>query len=206
MTNFDFALVHSFWLSQKNKNAPVGQSLLGKIEVKILAKLYKEGEIKNFVLLTGKLWGNSYPAVSEIARQDLINLGIPVKNIVTFTDNFDTVSELKSLDKFIKDHDGSFVEICTTSDHKKSIEKLRKILNVIEISIFSAEEIDPKAFTSRKQFHIINHKIYEWFRRFLLDLGIKPQEFSKLAGGRKNGPSKNFFLPTDEYYLPSTRK
>lgn len=77
---FDALLVHTAGYKENPKR--LRPSIRGRLQVRAAAELFHQGLIENIVLAGGKVWGEEYPSLSEVMKDELQRrFQIPQENI-----------------------------------------------------------------------------------------------------------------------------
>ena len=92
---FDAALVHGYWPSQKGDEGLYEQGARGAIITRMAAKEFFRGHIGILVTTNGPVWGNDYPPVGELMVNDWVHkYQIPRERIFAIPQAIPTTDEV----------------------------------------------------------------------------------------------------------------
>lgn len=125
-----------------------------RLRVVAASHLYKKGPYQTILALGGKgqlTHISDVPAVSEVIKNELIDLGVNVENIITETNSGSTFQQLCELNTIIPQKEFDKITIVSNKYHLPRIEAmiktlpdlffLKKLLSERRIELRSAEEI-----------------------------------------------------------------
>lgn len=203
--NYDMIATHLFWLSEK-QGKPV-PSLRGRLLILATAvEYYRQHEKPNIILTTGQVWGDKYPSVAEVAKEELVKkYKIPIEKIVVeLTDakgnpNRETTAEIEGI---IKTAGENRVLEIAEPEHLKTIRNLHEKFYASKnthIDFKNTDEILGKDALRnliprlRHSKYELDLKFYEFAKRLLIKFaGYTPEKFKQ---GAKSRDKKGSPLP-----------
>lgn len=90
---FDALLVHAAGYKENPKR--LRPSIRGRLQVRAAAELFHQGLVENIILAGGKVWGEEYPSLSEVMKEELQRrFQIPSDNVYLIDQAKDTSFEI----------------------------------------------------------------------------------------------------------------
>jgi|SRR3989344_3202327 len=209
---YDGAVVHLYWLSDPKSDPSQPQKAIlsskSRVAAQAAALLDKNEGVGQFVLAVGQVWGEEYPSVAELAKQEMIQAGVDGSKIV-IDKGLDTNDEVTAYRTHASDWKNPVA--VAFEPHLGTLADVYRLGGVILPEIRTVEEIvskygresQKKLIQKLTERYLLGHRIYELLKKIAIKAGIagKMYQKSKERERYKQHVPGTDLLPIDHYHL-----
>lgn len=151
---YDAVLAHVYMYQYRSERPR--SSIRGHMQVSALSNLYKERRIRNIFIAGGQVWGENYPPLAEVMREELIKRGVNEGDIVIKSQGYDTPQEVDLFIDEAKEKNWQKLADLANQSHRKRIS-----------AIYARRNTKPEAINAEDVLYNVNFRGRNPYRRFL---------------------------------------